>query len=66
MRKPEPFYKAVIGIFLWVAIVFSIVWVVGSVVVSGVKSFKGECGLVYDIEEASFLSASGDWFCPSE
>ena len=38
------------------------VWVGGSVLVSGVKSVKNQCGQTYPMESVF----SGDWFCAEE
>lgn len=46
-------FAATIGINL------ALIWVFGSVVTSGIKSFKNECGQTYKVESA----LGGDWFC---
>lgn len=56
-----------IGLFCgWIlfclALVALKVWVIGSLLTSGVKAAKDDCGQVYGVESV----LSGNWFCPTK
>jgi len=44
---------------LWIGVV---VWVGGSLIISGVKAFSDDCGTKYGIETV----VAGDWFCSEQ
>jgi hypothetical protein len=54
---------AIIGIVMiafYIVIAFAPVWVVGSVLTSGIKAGTKQCGQTYPIEKV----LGGNWFCP--
>jgi len=59
-----------VGGFIFLVIVFAAavlaitlkLYVIGSVVTSGIKSVSGKCGTTYPVERV----LSGDWFCETK
>jgi hypothetical protein len=41
-------------------LIFLKLWLVGSLLTSGIKAISGHCGQTYGIESV----VSGNWFCP--
>ena len=40
------------------------VWIVGSLITSGVKAVSDKCGTTYSVE--GVVGITGNWFCPTE
>jgi hypothetical protein len=68
-RFDDTFIGALVGLVLfggWIVFCLALValkfWLIGSLLTSGIKAAKDDCGQTYSVESV----LSGDWFCPSK